>query len=33
MSECEKCGGEMSTRYAGDEYYSYCEDCGHVSLE
>jgi len=30
--ECEKCGGEMSPRIAGDESYNRCPDCGHIQF-
>jgi tRNA(Ile2) C34 agmatinyltransferase TiaS len=29
-NQCERCGGEMSNRSAGDESYRRCGDCGHV---
>ena len=29
---CEKCGGEMSDRMAGDESYKKCNDCGHIDM-
>lgn len=29
---CEKCGGEMSEKMAGDESYRKCVDCGHIDL-
>lgn len=30
--ECEKCGGEMGLKFAGDESYYKCDDCGHIDL-
>lgn len=29
---CEKCGGEMQDKMAGDESYRKCVDCGHVDM-
>ena len=29
---CERCGGEMSDRMAGDESYRRCSDCGHIDM-
>jgi tRNA(Ile2) C34 agmatinyltransferase TiaS len=29
---CEKCGGQVSSRLAGDESYYRCIDCGHIML-
>ena len=30
--ECQKCGGEMAHRSAGDESYRRCGDCGNIDM-
>lgn len=30
FNECSKCGGEMSSKMAGDESYKHCSDCGFM---
>ena len=31
--ECEKCGGELGTKMAGDEGYDFCRDCNWITHE
>lgn len=28
---CEKCGGELSVKFVGDESYNWCSDCDWVT--
>lgn len=30
FNECEKCGGEMGHKMAGDESYLYCSGCKNI---
>ncbi len=30
-NDCEKCGGELSSKMVGDESYGYCADCNWVT--
>ena len=29
--ECEKCGGELTTKIIGDESYDYCPECNWIT--
>ena len=31
LKDCEKCGGESSSKTVGDESYDYCDDCNWVT--
>ena len=29
VKDCERCGGELSSKTVGDETHDVCSDCGH----
>lgn len=31
VKECERCGGELSTKLIGDESHDYCKECNWIS--